>query len=101
MYGRIATHNRVLAACFDCAAMGGIVAGLAIAPSLLHRKLVVSSTGALVGALLAEFYGAFDAFPNRGTPGKMLMRLRIAQANGRRPSRPALVWRWFLKYIPL
>jgi uncharacterized RDD family membrane protein YckC len=50
--------------------------------------------------LAAVMYSACDVF-FAATPGRALLRLRIAHESGRRASRGQLLTRWAIKYAPL
>ena len=101
MHGRIANRSRVYAGVVDVAVIALIIGGAAFAPSVVHQKPVASIGFACIGALLAELYTLFDAFSASGTPGKMLLRLRVTRSDGRRADDHELLLRWLIKFIPL
>jgi uncharacterized RDD family membrane protein YckC len=100
VHGRIANRTRLLAASIDLPILAAIVVGCAFAPSLVAKSLSISLAGALVGVALAECYSLLD-LSRSGTPGKMLLSIRIASPTGRQNEDPNLILRWFLKFLPL
>jgi len=100
MLGRIATMDRLKAAAIDGTIMGAVILGTAFAPSLYNKALVFSSTGALIGAFLAELFSLSDLTRN-GTPGKVILKLRIGSANRKEATDDQLVRRWAMKHMPL
>ena len=95
MYGRIATHCRVKAAVLDLGLMVCAVAGMALVPCVMARRVGLSPGWLAAGLLAAEVYALFDGIRASGTVGKRVYRLRIGRAyDGRAPSGPARGGGW-------